>query len=72
MRASQFLHTLLIELAILPKRVHLFINLFGIERSQLLTQLFQAYGRPDAGYQIEYLYLCRSEGYCFHHFIIYV
>ena len=42
MRATQFLHTFLIELAIFPELVHLLINLLGTERCHLLTQLFQS------------------------------
>ena len=41
MRTAQLLHTLLVPLAILPKTIHLIINLLGIERSQLLTKVLQ-------------------------------
>ena len=66
MRASQFLQTLLVKLSAFPKCIHLFVNLLGIERSQLLAQLFQSYSSLDVGHKIEYLHLCWGEGNCFH------
>jgi len=53
-------------LAALPECVHLIVNLLGVERRQLLPQLFQTNGGLDVGDQVEHLYLCRSESYCFH------
>jgi len=66
MRASQLLHAFLVELAALPELVHLFVNLLGVERCQLLSQIFQPHSSLDVGNQVEHLYLCRGEGNCFH------
>ena len=50
----------------LTGQVLLFFNLFGTEQFHLLSQLFQSLRCFDTRHQIECVYLCRSEGNCFH------
>lgn len=62
-KASQLLHALLVELTVLPERVHLVVNLLSVECCQLLPQFFKSRGGLDMGNHIKHLYLCWSRPY---------
>jgi hypothetical protein len=64
--ASEFLEALLIELAILPKLVHLVIHLLSIEGGELLAELLETDGGLDVRNEVEHMDLGWAESNCFH------